>query len=117
MSKYFHGGQRGLRIGDYILPPSETGKSCTSDYIVNQVHRRDRVYVVTDFTGAALYAVVQPVPAIYEVTPIGVLEPDADCNLAGLSFSCERAKIVAIHKLPGKFIKKARKVLLEDAGA
>lgn len=115
MSQYFHGGQRGLRIGDYILPPSETGKACTSDYIANQVHRRDRVYVATDFTGAALYAVVQPSPIIYEVTPVGALEPDADCNLPGLSFACERAKIIAVHKLRGKFIKKARKALSEDA--
>mgnify|MGYP001560151553 CR=1 FL=1 len=112
---YFHGGQRGLRVGDFILPPAETKKLCTSDIIANRVHCRDRVYVTPDFNGAALYAAVQPVPMVYEVIPDGNLEPDPDCDLPGLSFSCLRAKIVAVHKLPGKLIKKARKAIMADA--
>jgi hypothetical protein len=30
----------------------------------------------------------------------------------GVSFACEKAKIVAVHKIPGKNIKKARKEIL-----
>lgn len=109
---YFHGGNRGLRIGDFILPPATTGRASTSDLIANNVHRRDRVYVTPDVGGASLYASVQPSPTIYEVVPDGALEPDPDCSEPGLSFACPRAKIVAIHKVPGKVIKKARKALL-----
>ena len=112
MERYFHGGQRGLRVGEFILPPSETGRWCTSDIVPNKVHRRDRVYVTPAKSGAVLYAAVQHEPIIYEVEPVGPLEHDDDCSEKGLSFSCERAKIVAAHKVPGKLIKQARKVLL-----
>lgn len=111
---YFHGGQRGLRIGGYILPPSETKKFSTSDYIANQVHRRDRVYITPDLAAASLYASVHQLPTVYEVVPEGDLEPDPDCFEPGLSSACPRAKIVAIHKVPGKIIKRARKALLAD---
>lgn len=111
-NRFFHGGQRGLKIGEMILPPSVTKARCTSDLIPNRVHRRDRVYVTPDKASALLYAAVQRYPTIYEVEPLGVLEHDSDCNLAGLSFACERAKIVAVDKVPGKLIKRARKALL-----
>lgn len=108
---YFHGGNRGLRVGDFILPPATTGRASTSDLIANNVHRRDRVYVTPDVGGASLYASVQPLPTVYEVVPEGALEPDPDCSDPGLSFACPRAKIIAVHKVPGKVIKKARKAL------
>lgn len=111
-TRYYHGGPRGLR--GFILPPSETKKLSTSDIVANRVHRRDRVYVATDIYGAGLYAIVHDAGVIYEVIPEGDLEPDPDCDLPGLSFSCLRARIVTVHKLPGKFIKKARKMFLED---
>lgn len=110
--RYFHGGQRGLHIGDFILPPAETGRACTSDIIPNQVHRRDRIYVTPDMAAAYLYASVHALPTVYEVLPEGDMEPDPDCFAPGLSAACLRAKIVAIHKVPGKIIKRARKALL-----
>lgn len=109
--RYFHGGQRGLRIGDFILPPTETKRLSTSDIIANRVHRRDRVYITPDMAAASLYASVQLVPTVYEVIPEGELEPDPDCFCPGLSSACLRAKIVAVHKVPGKVIKKARAAL------
>ena len=112
--KQYHGGNRGLRIGDFILPPAETGRRSTSDIIVNQVHRRDMVYITPNYAAASLYASVHEQPTVYEVSPEGDLEPDPDCFCPGLSSACLRAKIVAIHKVPGKVIKKARKVLLQS---
>ena len=113
--RYFHGGDRGLRVGGFILPASDTGKRSTSDIIANQVHRRDRVYITPDMAAASMYASVHATPTVYEVIPEGELEPDPDCFAPGLSSACHRARIVAIHKVPGKVIKRARKVLLADA--
>lgn len=109
--KQFHGGNRGLRVGEFILPPAETGKLSTSDIIANRVHRRDRVYVTPDIAAASLYASVHQQPTVYEVQPDGVVEPDPDCIEPGLSWACPRARIVAVHKVPGKVIKKARAAL------
>lgn len=115
--RYFHGGPRGLRVGSYILPPTETGKRSLSDYGAAGVHRRDRVYVATDISGAAIYAVMHPSMngVVYEVAPEGDIEPDPDCDQFGLSFSCVRARIIAVRKMRGNFMRKARKALLADA--
>ena len=75
------------------------------------VHRKDRVYVSTALTDAQLFASGNPEPIVYEVEPDGDIEPDPDCK-SGVSYTCRRAKIVSIHKIPGKQIKKARKVLI-----
>jgi hypothetical protein len=107
---YFHGGNRGLKVGEYILPPSETGSESASDFGAQEVHRKDRVYVSTELTDAQLFASGRPEPIVYEVEPDGDIEPDPDCK-SGVSYTCLKAKIVSIHKIPGKQIKKARKVL------
>jgi hypothetical protein len=111
--RYFHGGKRGLVAGGYVLPPSITNALSTSDYVATGgLHRRDRVYITTDLTAAQLYAAGTQKPAVYEVTPEGVVEPDPDCRHSEHSYACEKAKIVAVHNVPGKLIKKARKVFL-----
>jgi hypothetical protein len=115
--RYFHGGKRGLVAGGYVLPPSITNVLSTYDYVaMGDLHRRDRVYITTDLTAAQLYAAGNSAgtqkPAVYEVTPEGVVEPDPDCRHSGHSYACEKAKIVAVHNVPGKLIKKARKVFL-----
>src|SRR4051794_27560013 len=46
-TRYYHGGSRGLKVGQFILPPSETGKESASDFGAEKVHRKDRVYVST----------------------------------------------------------------------
>lgn len=111
---YFHGGDRGLQVGGFILPPCETHRLSTSDLVPNQVHRRDRVYVTPNKIAAYLYACAHAQPTIYEVIP-EELEPDLDCSDPNLSFASLRAKIVAIHKVPGKIIKKTRKAILNRA--
>lgn len=110
--RYFHGGARGLRVGDFILPPIQTGKVSTSDIVANKVHRRDRVYLTPDMAAASLYASVHREPMVYEAEPVGEMEPDPDCIAPGLSIACPQAKITAIHKVPGKVIKMARKALM-----
>ncbi|MCU1287757.1 MAG: hypothetical protein JWO13_4107 [Acidobacteriales bacterium] len=37
------------------------------------------------------------------------IEADPDCTEPGVSIACQKAKIVAIHKIPGKVIKKNQK--------
>jgi hypothetical protein len=43
-----------LQVGDYILPPSETGVMGMSD--LNRLFRRDRVYVTPNIVDARFYA-------------------------------------------------------------
>jgi hypothetical protein len=91
----------------YILPPSITKVLSASDFVaMGGVHRKDRVYVTTDLTAAQLYAVgnsgAGQKPIVYEVAPEGDLEPDPDCRHAEHSYACEKAKIIAVHNVPGK---------------
>ena len=111
VARYFHGGNRGLNVGDYIMPPSETGRESASDFGAQIVHRKDRVYVSTRQSDAQLFASASHEPVVYEVEPEGQLAPDPDC-VSGVSFTCSKAKIIAVHKISGKNIKKARKALI-----
>ena len=110
VTRYFHGGNRGLKVGDYISPPSVTGSASASDFGAQSVHRKDRVYFTTNKTSAQLFASGNREPIVYEVEPEGEIEPDPDCKSGDL-FASAKAKITAIHKIRGKNIKKARKVL------
>ena len=114
IARYFHGSNRGLKVGEYILPPSETGRESASDFGAQIVHRKDRVYVSTRQRDAELFASANREPVVYEVEPEGEVAPDPDCK-SGASFTCAKAKIIAIHKISGKNIKKARKVLMSQA--
>lgn len=113
ITRYFHGSNRGLKIGEYILPPSVTGRDSLANYGAHKVCRKDRVYVSVAQTDAQLFACrsdnVDPI--VYEVEPDGDLEPDPDCP-SGVAFACEKAKIVAVHKMSGKSIKKGRKEIV-----
>ena len=111
---YFHGGKRGLAVGGYILPPSETKVPSTPDYgEMGGLHRKDRVYVTTELNDAQFFAAASQKPIVYEVEPQGILEDDPDCRAPGRSYACEKAKIIAIHKVRGKSIKKARKKMMQ----
>ncbi len=95
--RYYHGGVGHLTKGQYLLPPAITRARSLSEFGAADVHRRDRVYVTTDPHAALLYAAAAPArsAAIYEVEP-DELEHDPDCNVAGLSFQCSRARIVRV---------------------
>jgi hypothetical protein len=107
---YYHGGDRGLHVGDYILPQSETG----AEYAPHELHQKDRAYI-TPSIDAAYYYGSKPWhknPVVYVVKPEGDIEPDPDCKVPGGSFSCQKAKIIAMKKVPGKVIKKNRKAIV-----
>jgi len=97
MDKYYHGGVPGLRPGDFLLPPSESGYPYPCD-LFGSAGRRDRVYVTTSAEDAALFAAFHPWRKgnVYEVEPELPLEPDPDCNEPGLSFATKKAKIVKV---------------------
>jgi hypothetical protein len=105
--RYFHGGNRRLHVRDYLLPPTETGVLGKSE--LNPLCRRDRVYLTRSIDGARFFASAAPNPVVYEAVPEGELEADPDCTEPGVSIACQKTKIIAIHKIPGKVIKKNQK--------
>lgn len=98
--RYFHGGPAGLR-GE-ILPPERTGAATTADYGAAHVCRRDRVYLLTDPELAIVYAagaISQRPGWVYEVEPVGDVEPDADwLGPEGASVCARRARIRRVHR-------------------
>lgn len=115
MTTYFHGGVPGLRVGQYLLPPTITKSKSLSDYGAAEVHRTDRVYVTTRKSAALIYAASVKNGVIYECEPAGEIEPDPDCSLPGLSWQCEKAKVLRIIKLQKADIDLARMVLLSGS--
>lgn len=127
MTSYYHGGVIGLKTGDWILPPSETGAMSMQDVgappdlqaKVEAVHRRDRIYVCTDVTGAALFAGAFPGGcchlggAVYQVIPSPPLEEDPDEILEPsterTSWASRRAIVVrvVIERMPRAEVLKA----------
>lgn len=114
-STYWHGGRPGIQRGAYILPPSITKAPNLSQYGAAVVHRKDRVYVTTQQAAALLYAASVKRGVIYECEPLGLIEPDPDCTLPGLSFQCEKARVIRVIKPKASDIEYARAVLLEPA--
>ncbi len=119
MTAYYHGGPAGLRIGDHILPSAETGAPSTASFGAAGICRRDRVYVTTDVNAAVPYASAHwpGRGRVYRIDPIGDLDPDPDCQIAGLSYQCPQARIIAIVPVRGKLFKLARRVLLSGGAA
>ena len=108
--RYFHGGDFGLQIGQYLQPPSVTGVT-QNGVISSDVRRADRVYLVRIFDEAAPWAAHHPYPRIYEVEVEGAVEDDPDAP--GTAFMCEKARIVNVHKIPPEMLLAARKLLLK----
>jgi hypothetical protein len=74
----------------------------------NPLCRRDRVYLTRSIDGARFFASAASKPVVYEAVPEGEIEPDPDYP-GGISIACPKARIIALHKIPGKVIKKNRK--------
>lgn len=108
---YYHGGRPGRKLGENLLPPSITRVQCLSDYGAAGVHLRNRVYVTTDQSAALIYAAGWPDGVIYEVEPIGELEPDPDCTLDGLSYQCQRARVLRVIRVSRSGLDAARHAL------
>jgi hypothetical protein len=109
-ARYFHGGNAGLKVDDYILPPSVTGVP-QNGIVSSQVRRKDRVYVTTDVVAAIGWASAHPRPQLYEVEPEGELTSDPDDKRTGVTAECSKAKIAVVHTIPEDTIEKARAAL------
>jgi hypothetical protein len=114
MTRYFHGGPAGFQRNSFLLPPSITRVKSTTDYVgKNKGHRQDRVYISTDINAALLFSCAFKRGQIYEVTPIGEVEADPDCDSEGLSYQCEKARIVRVIKVSKNTMQNARSVLFD----
>jgi hypothetical protein len=95
MPAYWHGGIDGLKVGEYILPPSVTEAERRE-----HVHDRDRVFVAESRHLALMYAVRHEMPgAIYRALPVGERRPGPWYDGPGV-WTCDRALILAVHDLP-----------------
>lgn len=112
-AKYYHGGEPNLKIGSCVLPPDQTQAGTQADW-GNEKCLRDKVYVTSDYQAALLYAAGHPSGKgmLYEVTPIGDLAHDEDCDEIGLSFVCNSAKINRRWKLRGATRRKVLRALV-----
>lgn len=100
MLTYFHGGVPGLRPGDLLLPPDESGTNRTLSQHAEAVGapawatRRDVIYVTTERADARVFAAFYPDGALYRVEPEGPLGDDPDAP--GISHTCRTARIAAV---------------------
>lgn len=109
IKRFFHGGNRGLVVGDYIFPPSETGISNAKGKVPDSIYKADRAYVTNFLVDAQYFASKDNVdPVVYVVEPAGDLEPDDDNKSPGRSYACTSAKIVAVQEISKKKIRQAR---------
>ena len=99
---YWHGGQDGLEVGKYILPPAVSGADAgwTRDGKGN-----DRVYITNARWLAWMYAAMHDSGgAVYRVKPLGNLTPGRRWG-DGTTFAvvCDLARIVSAESLPAEF--------------
>jgi hypothetical protein len=82
VTTWYHGGIPGLRAGDRILPPDETGTdhrlSAHAPAEAPHGHRTDVVYLTNSQQAARVYAALYPDGALYQVEPETTIEPDPD---------------------------------------
>lgn len=111
--KYYHGGDDDIRVGEYVLPPSITGKKSTADMPIKgaSVCSKQKVYVTTSYEAAMMFACSQRNPMVYMVEPEN-LEHDPDCSVQGLSYSCDKARVIAKARPQKSLVKQIRQALL-----
>ncbi|MHA4731227.1 hypothetical protein [Ensifer adhaerens] len=104
-------------VGQFVLPPAKTRAPSTARFGAAGVCDPSKVYVSTDAGGAMIYAAVHfsGRGKLYEVEPVGELKPDPDARVDGLSFACDRARVLRVIRLKGKTIKRVQKIVMEDA--
>jgi hypothetical protein len=97
-ARLYHGGVSGLVPGQKLLPPARTGARSCSDYDGRHC-RPDHVYLTADPTEAAVYAALASSGGdgdVYEVEPVGELEPDPPGDAAASAYAARAAIVVAI---------------------
>lgn len=96
---FWHGGIRGLQVGEFILPPAETLSWLRVSEVMAEA-RADRVYITTDREVARVFAAITTdgigSSRLYRVQPVGDYRPDPD-NLT-CSFEARRALIVTVEE-------------------
>lgn len=107
--RFYHGGPGGIK--GHILPPDVTGAKSLANYSNMDFCDTSKVYVSTCKYSAALYATWKGA-RVYEVEPIGELVPDPDHSGRGVSFMCDKAKIVRSIRVSGRTRKMCRKALV-----
>lgn len=85
---WYHGGPRGLKKGEWILPPSETGRIPGLDQ-TSKFH----VYVTSNRADAVRYALRHDRPHLYRVRLGSEPEPD---DLLPFEETSKRAKLALI---------------------
>ena len=111
--RLFHGGADGLKVGEYILPPKDTGNDNMGGR--NPLRREDRVYLTKSIGDAWCFASASNKPRVYEVIPTGELEDDPDIKTKGISFACPKAKIIALYDEPPGIVEYCRQMMRKIA--
>jgi hypothetical protein len=111
--RYYHGGDGGLQVGEYLLPPNDTGEDNMIG--LNPLRRKDRVYVTKGIAGAMFFASRSKNPMVYEVTPEGDIEEDPDHKAEGISFACPKAKIIGLYNVPDEVIRRNRQMMAANS--
>lgn len=88
---FYHGTTTALEIGDFILPPKQTGKQTEP-----RVQRRGKIFLTQDLDYAYQYANIATKkwggePVVYEVIPDGYVKQIAGPPKS--AFHAEKAKI------------------------
>ncbi len=98
--RYWHGGFPGLKPGDLIIPPTESGAARTltgyrslPGYGADHI-RPDRVHLTTERGSAKAFAAAYPNGALYQAEPIGEIEADPDAPDEAIR--CERARVISV---------------------
>ncbi len=113
MERCYHGGPAGRKVGDWLLPPAQTGQRSCADAPIRgaEVCNRGKVYVTPSLAAAVMFASAWPEPRVYLCEPENPSH-DPDCAVEGLSFECDRARVVRVIKPKRKHIDRCRRALM-----
>lgn len=94
----YHGGFPGLRPGELVLPPDESGTEYRLSAYAPQAarwgYRTDVVYLTRVENQARAFAACYPDGALYQCEPIELLGPDPDNPASAVM--ARRARVVAV---------------------
>lgn len=104
-SRWWHGGPAGIRRGDMLRPPSETG-------VIPGLENSDRtsVYITTDRDLALLFAARHDRPGLYEVARL-TSEPSHDDTVS--DDRCWRVPSAVVYRIEQPSALELRRVLYE----
>ncbi|AAL49635.1 unknown [Sinorhizobium phage PBC5] len=116
-ARYYHGGFGGLSLGQFVLPPKTTRAPSTARFGAAGVCDPSKVYICTELHAALFFACMHPSGRgkVYEVEPIGELIADPDTEIPGLSFECDKARVLRVIRVPGKTIKQIQRDIRREA--